>query len=195
MKKRSSVVLIIVFAVFIGASFFAYSALRGTVSPGENLQAPTQAAQVTPPGQSSEKPKTKAPDFTVLDAGGKPVKFSSMFGKPIVLNFWASWCPPCKAEMPEFNKVFQELGDNVQFIMVNMTDGQRETVAAGTKYVSDQKFSFPVFFDTKQEAAYTYGIQSIPTTLFIDKDGYIITGAQGSIPESTLRKGIGMIGQ
>jgi len=192
MRKRSTIVLVIVFAVFIGAAVFAYSALRGNVDPNTGLQAPTRSAQITQPGQSSEKPKTKAPDFTVLDAGGKEVRFSSMFGKPIVLNFWASWCPPCKSEMPEFNKVYKELGEKIQFIMVNLTDGQRETVAAGTKYISDQKFSFPVYFDTKQEAAYAYGIQSIPTTLFIDREGYIVTGAQGAILESMLRKGIGM---
>jgi thioredoxin-related protein len=95
--------------------------------------------------------------------------------------------------MPEFNKVYLEMGGEIQFMMVDITDGMRETVRIGTKYIADNKFSFPVFFDTEGEGAMYYGIRSIPTTLFIDKDGYVVTGVQGSIDESTLRKGIGFI--
>ncbi len=75
-------------------------------------------------------------------------------------------------------------------MMVNLVDGQRETTETGAQYITDQGFAFPVYFDTEQEAAGAYGIMSIPTTLFIDKDGYIITGAQGPIDAETLKKGI-----
>ena len=137
----------------------------------------------------------KAPDFSLQDKDGNTIKLSEIIaeGKPIVLNFWASWCPPCKEEMPDFDMVYKELGEDVQFMMVNMTDGQRETVELGTKYIEEQGFSFPVFFDVNQEGAINYQIYSIPTTVFIDKDGYMVTGAQGMIDEAMLRKGIGMI--
>jgi hypothetical protein len=95
--------------------------------------------------------------------------------------------------MPDFNKVYLELGNEVQFMMVDLVDGQRETVAIGTKYIKDNNFSFPVFFDVNREASYTYGIRSIPTTLFINKEGYIVTAAQGAIDEHTLRRGIALI--
>ena len=95
--------------------------------------------------------------------------------------------------MPEFDKVYKELGSEVQFMMVNLADGQRETVHKGKQYINEQQFSFPVFFDTSQEGSYTYGIRAIPTTLFIDQDGYLVTGAQGAIDEATLRRGIGMM--
>lgn len=134
-----------------------------------------------------------APDFTVLDEDGAEVKLSDFLGTPVVLNFWASWCPPCKSEMPEFDKVFQELRDDVAFIMVDLADGQRETVESGKQHVSAQGYSFPVYFDVYGEAAYNYGISSIPTTVFIDKDGYVVTGAIGAINEQTLRTGIGYI--
>jgi thiol-disulfide isomerase/thioredoxin len=137
--------------------------------------------------------KQIAPDFTALDADGREVKLSDLFGEPVVLNFWASWCPPCKSEMPEFDLVYQELSGDVRFVMLALTDGQRETVDTASKYVSDQGFSFPVYFDTKQEGAYAYGIQSIPTTFFIDKDGYIATRTIGAINEQALREGIGLI--
>ena len=142
---------------------------------------------------ASQDTKTKAPDFTVSDGKGNSVKLSDMAGKPVVLNFWASWCPPCKIEMPDFNKIYKETGNEIQFMMVDLVDGQRETVETGARYVREQGFSFPVYFDTRQEGAYAYGIRSIPTTFFIDKDGYIVTGAQGAINEEILRRGIELI--
>lgn len=143
---------------------------------------------------SSDKEKIAAPDFTVTDKDGNEVKLSDYIGeKPIVLNFWASWCPPCKAEMPEFDKVQEEMKEDVLFLMINSTDGQRETVEKGLKYVTDQGFTFKVLYDTKQEGSYQYGIYSLPTTFFIDMDGNIAAGAEGQIDEETLRKGIELI--
>ncbi|MCL2151816.1 MAG: TlpA family protein disulfide reductase [Oscillospiraceae bacterium] len=135
-----------------------------------------------------------APDFTVQDTEGNDVKLSDMRGKPVVLNFWASWCPPCKAELPDFDKVFGELGEDVQFMMVCIADGNRETVATGTNYIEEGGFTFPVFFDTSMEASTIYDIRSIPTTYFVDADGVLITRAQGAINEEILRVGIEMIG-
>jgi thiol-disulfide isomerase/thioredoxin len=136
-----------------------------------------------------------AHDFGMIDMNGNSVRLSDFIanGKPIVLNFWASWCPPCKIEMPDFNKVYLELGSEVQFMMVGLIDGHRETVEIGTKYIKENNYSFPVFFDTEQEGAFTYGIRSIPTTLFINGDGYVITSARGAIDENSLRRGIDYI--
>lgn len=188
------------FVLFIAGAAAAYHALRGNVSPETRLaghsasssepQAESAAADESTP---TEPEKIKAPDFTVEDSDGNSVKLSDLEGKPVVLNFWASWCPPCKAEMPEFDKVYAELGGEVAFMMVDLTDGQRETKEKGAAHVAAQGFSFPVYYDTKQEAAYTYGIRSIPTTLFIDSEGNIVTGAEGQIDENTLRYGIGLI--
>ena len=143
---------------------------------------------------SQEEERVKAFDFTAEDYNGNEVKLSDYIGTPIVLNFWASWCPPCREEMPHFNKVSEEYSDDeLIFLMVDLVDGQGETVESGKQHVEESGYTFTVLFDTKQEAAITYGLSSIPLTVFIDKDGYIEGVARGAINEETLRYGITLI--
>ncbi len=142
---------------------------------------------------SEETEKTKAPDFTVFDSEGNEVHLSGFIGKPVVVNFWASWCGPCKMEMPDFDAAYAELGDEIHFLMVNMTDNSRETVEVAKSYIEQQGFTFPVYFDTEMDAAITYGVTSLPTTYFIDAEGYAIAQAMGAIDSTTLQTGIDMI--
>ena len=134
-----------------------------------------------------------APDFTVYDKASNAVKLSDMKGTPVVLNFWASWCPPCKSEMPDFNEIAKEYEGKVTFMMVNLTDGQSETQESAQSFIDSMGYTFPVYFDLNSEAAYVYGIQSIPTTFFIDANGNLIAYASGAIDGDTLKRGISMI--
>jgi thiol-disulfide isomerase/thioredoxin len=127
-----------------------------------------------------------AKDFTVIDVNGKEVSLSDFKGKPVVVNFWASWCPPCKEEMPYFNELYKELGDEVQFMMVDLVDGSRETVDAAKAFIKENGYEFPVYFDTDQEAAIAYGIYSIPTSIFIDAEGKIVRSITGSMTKTDL---------
>ena len=156
-------------------------------------QAPSVEAEGTVPEQTETEESMIAPDFTVVTADGKEVKLSDFFGKPIVLNFWASWCGPCRSEMPDFDEKYQELGDDVQFLMVNMTDGSRETLDIAKAFVADSGFSFPVFYDVNYDAAITYGVSSLPTTYFIASDGTLVAYGMGAIDAETLQRGIDMI--
>ncbi len=127
-----------------------------------------------------------AKDFTVIDIAGKEVSLSDFKGKPVVVNFWASWCPPCKEEMPYYNEVYKELGDEVVFMMVDLVDGSRETVDTAKAFIKDNGYEFPVYFDTDQDAAIAYGIYSIPTSIFIDANGKVVKSITGSMTKADL---------
>ena len=96
-------------------------------------------------------------------------------------------------EMPDFQEKYLELGEEIHFLMVNMTDGSRETVEIASEFIAEQGYTFPVFFDTKLDAAMTYGAYSLPTTYFIDAEGYAVAQANGAIDAETLQRGIDMI--
>jgi len=153
---------------------------------------PTTAAATLPP-KPTEEGYQQAPDFTVYDGEGKPLKLSDFRGQPVILNFWASWCPPCKAEMPDFQEAYQAHGDQIAFLMVNLTDGQQETVDTASAFISQSGYTFPVYYDTASEAAYAYGIRSIPTTFFINSEGQIVAMGSGMLDAAAIDQGISLL--
>ncbi len=152
--------------------------------------------QTTDENNQGEQVETEidysAPEFTVLDYNGNQVKLSDFKGKPVVMNFWATWCFFCKEEMPDFNKAFKEYPD-VEFLMINATDGYRETIDSAKKYIEDENFDFNVYFDTELEAVNAYYVNSFPTTFFIDENGNLVTYANGMLDYDSLEKGIELI--
>jgi len=160
----------------------------------DSITAKAGTEQTTPPGGGGGGGVSAGGGFSRgQDADGTAHKLSEYKGKPVVLNFWASWCGPCRMEMPEFDEVYKARGEEVHFLMVNMTDGNRETVKTASEFVSKQGYSLPILYDTAQDAAQTYGVFSIPCTYFIDADGMLTAQARGAINKETLERGIDMI--
>ncbi len=202
-NKTKTVIYLVVFILFITGAVLTYNYMSTRYKAENQLQAnpdinesenDTNSPSDEPSENGDKDNRLKAVDFTAYDANGNKVSLYDYIGTPIVLNFWASWCPPCKAEMPDFNKVSEEYSkDELIFLMVDLVDGQRETVETGKAYIEENGYTFTVLYDTEQDAAYTYGIRSIPSTLFIDSEGYVEAGVEGAIDETTLRRGIDLI--
>ena len=202
MKQKTTLLIILAASVLLMAgAYVLYDTLSEKVDADQLVanqpSAPTDPG--TQPTEDSTQPTEDntqpiehlAPDFTVYDANGNPVKLSDFIGKPVVLNFWASWCPPCKSEMPDFQEVYQELGDQVQFLMVNTTVS--DTMADAKAFIQSMGYTFPVFYDTQDLASIAYGIETLPNTCFINAKGQLVARANGAISKATLLKGIGMI--
>ena len=136
--------------------------------------------------------KYSCEDFTVYDKNLDKVELEDSIGKPIVVNFWATWCYYCKVEMPDFEEAYKEHSD-VVFMMVNCTDGVQETVDIASGFIAEEGYTFPVYYDIDIDAVQKYEISSYPTTFFIDKNGDVVKKHVGMITPGLLEIYIDMI--
>ena len=195
MKKQVKFILALLgIAVFFLGTSFLYQFLSDRYDP-QNVTVTDEQGDVAGDSSENSTQPMLAPNFTVYTEDGTAVKLSELYGKPIILNFWASWCPPCKSEMPDFESMYQKYGEDIHFVMINLTDGQRETVESGAAYVEAQGFTFPVYFDSDLDAANNYQVYSVPMTYFLHVEGYTIARASGAIDAATLERGISMIAE
>lgn len=177
MKNIKLIIGAVALLVIIILASVMYNDLTGSYIP-ENIQG----------GEELQRA-----EFSVADESGKKISFSEFSGKPSVINLWATWCPYCIEELPDFQNAFDKYKDKVNFLMVNATDGREETVEKASAFIKEGGYTFPVYYDVYSEAAITFGASSLPMTFFTDSQGNIITYARGKINAEALEKGIQLI--
>lgn len=124
-------------------------------------------------GQSGKK----APDFTLTDLEGDRFTFSSTRGKVVILDFWATWCPPCRMEIPHFQELYEEYGDSgLEIVGVALDKGGASTVGP---FAREMGITYPVVMGNTEVASLYGGVRAIPTTFIIDRDGVIVSKAVG----------------
>ena len=128
-----------------------------------------------------------APDITLTTLDGEEVKSSDFRGKNVVLNFWATWCPPCRAEMPHMQSYYEENKEkqNLEIIGFNMTFSG-DSIEKVEQFVASYKLTFPIFTTFDESVIDQYSVMTMPSTYFIDEDGRIHSKILGPIDEESL---------
>ena len=174
---------------------------ESTQNPGSDTPKESKPDSDSNAGNSAEEKKEEkepvpAPDFTLIDQFGTEHTLSDYKGKTVFLNFWATWCPPCKAEMPDIQKLYEKYGENNNDLIVlgvaGPNQGNEGDVNHITNFLADAGYTFPVVMDESGESFATYGISAFPTTYMIDKDGnvfgYVTSALSEDIMESIVQQ-------
>lgn len=152
-----------VLSMLVTALFF--SVLNNSPLGGDEEEAVSTAA-------SGIKNGNAAPDFELTTIAGDKVRLSDLKGKVVFVNLWATWCPPCRAEMPEMVRFYKDYSSkNIEVLAVNLTDSDSEKEVK--KFAKEYKLNFPVLLDPDGKVGNTYKTVTIPTTFIIDKKGII----------------------
>lgn len=181
-KKVSGVIIIIAGLIMLFNGFSAVNNMANNSTSNNNSSNSST---------SEEEEKIKAIDFTLYDQYGNEHRLSDYEGKTIFLNFWATWCPPCRGEMPHIEELYNEYGLNKEEVVIlgvaspNLgREGDTEEVKS---FLSDNDYTFPVLLDEGGEMVYQYGINAFPTTFIIDKEGYITKYIPGAMSKETMK--------
>ncbi|RMG58626.1 MAG: TlpA family protein disulfide reductase [Deltaproteobacteria bacterium] len=173
-KKLLGAVLVAVLIAFGG--YFLFSRLHSS-----------KMKEMVPPQQKSEgHPAVKAPGFTLKTLDGKTISLEDFKGKAVVLNFFATWCPPCRAETPSFVSVYNRYRDKGLVVVgISMDNDPEEALPP---FIKEFSIPYPVAIGTRQVAQEYGGVQSIPTTFFIDREGNLKNYHLGLLSEAALER-------
>ncbi len=181
MRKRQIAILGILVAAVMGAIVMTVR------DASENPAAFMKRAECE--GETKPLEGHCAPNFKLPTMSGEELELYENHGKPTVVNFWATWCPPCKHEMPYFQKLYKQYDNEINVIMVNQTAMERKEEDVGA-YLKTNKFTFPVVLDRLQNGTVVgidqYRLFSIPATFIVDENGKIVRQFMGAISEEQL---------
>lgn len=134
-----------------------------------------------------------APDFELMTLDGKTLKLSDYLGKKILINFWATWCPPCTEEMPILQNYYEQhaVDNNAVILAVNLTD-QEGGIEPIRKFVNDFQLTMPILLDKKGQVSINYEILTLPTSMIINEEGFIVEQIIGPVTEEMLEEKLGI---
>ena len=183
-NKRGTLVAAALLVAVLVCGGLGYRMLAARVEPEP---APIEQAEVTE--DADEAPLLADHDATVYTVDGEAVTLTQIAdGRPLVINFWATWCPYCVEELPDFQEIVADYSGRVSFAFVDVTDGSRETVELAAAFLEENGFSdLPAYYDTDLAASIEYGASSLPTTVVVNGDGEIVTISAGMIDPILLR--------
>ena len=195
--KRGVLVAGIVLALVLACGVVAYRTLSpaNTVTDATGTQLSSRAASGATnthddgtgadddTAGASEAPQLADYDATVYTVLGEPTMLSQIAnGKPLVINFWATWCPYCVQEMDDYLQLYRTYGDRVEFAFIDCNNGRGETVEKASAWLDDKGYGdFPDYYDTDSAAMNSFGAWSLPTTIVVSADGEIVHAAAGAI--------------
>lgn len=194
MKKNiiiwTAAIILVIVAVYTTNNYNARSSIEKN-PPSQNQTAEQESPTPADSVQTVDQPAAEninlmaEYDFTLEDLTGSKVTLSQLKGKKVYLNFWATWCPPCKAEMPDIEKLYQETKDSDLVILAVNVGEDKKTVA---DFIAKNKYNFPVLLDVKGEVSQLYQVTGIPTSYFIDTNGILDNGTTGGIPFESMQE-------
>ncbi len=138
---------------------------------------PVSSEELIRVGLQPLKEGTEIVDFELQDLDGASRRLSDFNGRVVFLNFWATWCGPCRVEMPSMQRLYERLkASGLEIVAVNLQEDRRSV----QRFVDELGLSFPVLLDTTGRVGATYGARSIPTTYIVDREGFVIAGTIGT---------------
>lgn len=180
MKKWIGIVIVGVLVSVFAWNLFAKDEGSSIVQMSGELKDIKQS-QLTEPNQARQMVAT---DFELPMLSGETMRLSDTRGKITILNFWASWCEPCKLEAPHLQTFYEANSDRVEIVAVNVT--KRDSAEKAQGFVDEYGFTFPVLLDETAEVSTTYGAFTIPTTIFLNEQGKIVQQFVGPMEEEFL---------
>lgn len=193
MNLRNGIILFVIVLAVAGA-IWAGGDQGKTEDDAPAVKAPEEpiAQAGESPSSSSqesrdvEKPQKgfRAPHFRLKTLDGETVDLADNGGKPSFINIWASWCPPCREEMPHIQEAYEKYGDRVNFLMVNLTES--DDMDQMQEYLASEGYTFPVLLDEKGEVGDRYGVVSIPVTFAVDEQGVIVHKQMGMMSKQQI---------
>ncbi|WP_315117145.1 redoxin domain-containing protein [uncultured Clostridium sp.] len=175
MKRKPLMISILALLILASVVVVNYNSKKNSQANDVRVESEVETKDKS---EDKEPKKVEAIDFKLQDIDGKEISLSEFKGKKVFLNFWASWCGPCKIEMPHMQTLYEETKDkDIVILAVNVGESKDKVKS----FIEKNKYTFPVLLDTNQEISLQYGISAFPTSFFIDEEGYVYSGIQGSM--------------